>query len=142
MGQFEYFVKPTRETSFSCMAHEYTIAPDGEFKFVLRASLPKSVSMKLVLYEMIDRMASDVNRNCNRIRYDLRSWIHATIDHYSQKMKSVENLLIAQIEQAMQKGQERRRANSTSIEVNLAISVDRAKAPKKHKESQMSVECH
>ncbi len=67
MGQFEYFVKPTRKTSFSGMAHEYSVAPDGEFKFVLRASLPKSISMKLVLYEMIDRMTSDVNRNCKGI---------------------------------------------------------------------------
>lgn len=142
MGQFEYFVKPTRETSFSYMAHEYSVAPDGEFKFVLRAYLPKSISMKLVLYEMIDRMVSDVNRNCNRIRHDLRAWIHTTIVHYSQQMKTVENLLVAQIEQAMQKGKERRRANGTSIEVDLAISADRAKSLKKHKESQMSVECH
>lgn len=107
MGQFEYFVKTTRETRFSCMVQEYTVAPAEEFKFVLRASLPKSISMKLVLYETIERMASDVNRNCNKVRYDLRSWIRTIIDHYSQEMKGIGNLLIAQIEQAMQKGQER-----------------------------------
>lgn len=134
MDQFEYFVKPTRETSFYCVVQEDTVAPDEEFEFTLRASLPKSISMKLVLYEAIERIASDVNRNCNRIRYDLRSWIHTTIDHYSQQMKGIENLLVVQIEQALQRGQERWRADSASRQMGPTISANRAKTSKEHKE--------
>lgn len=130
MNWFEYSVKQTNKISFSCMMQEYTIATDGGFTFVLRVSLPKSISMKLVLYEMIERMCTVVNQNCNQIRHDLRGWIHTTIEHYSQQMKGVENLLIAQIEQAVQKGQEKRETDSTSVKVNLAaISADMAKTP-------------
>ncbi len=130
MGQCEFSVELTRDNSFYYMVQEYTAPTDEEIKSVLRTFLPKSMSRKMVLNEMIERVSSEISRNCGRVRYDLTSRLRKTIDHYSQQLKNLGNELIAQIEQAIQKGQERRRAGSESIRVELTLLADKTRVLK------------
>lgn len=107
MDQFKYSVDILRDSSFYCIVQEHTVVSGNEFKFILRAFLSQSISRKLVLYEMIAGMTSDVSRNCDRILCDLTSGICTTIEYYSRQLKDLVNGLITQIEQAIQKGRER-----------------------------------
>jgi small GTP-binding protein len=127
MGQFEFSVELTRDNSFYYMVQEYTAPTEEEVKSILRTLLPKSVSRKMVLHEMTERVSSDVSRNCGRVRSDLSTRIHKTINHYSKQLKDLGNDLIKQIEQAIQKGQERRKAGSESIRIELALLTGKVK---------------
>ncbi len=106
MDQFKYSIV-LRDSSFYCIVQEHTVVSGNEFKFILRAFLSQSISRKLVLYEMIAGMTSDVSRNCDRILCDLTSGICTTIEYYSRQLKDLGNGLITQIEQVIQKGRER-----------------------------------
>ena len=81
----------------------------------------------MVLNEMLERVSSDVSRNCGRVRYNLTSRIRKTIDYYSHQLKGLGSDLISQIEQAIQKGQERRRAGSESIRIELDLLARKTK---------------
>ncbi|NUO07043.1 MAG: hypothetical protein HUU07_16910 [Candidatus Brocadia sinica] len=89
----------------------------------------------MVLNEMMERVSSDVGRNCGRTRSDLTTRICKTIDHYSKQLKDLGSDLIAQIEQAIQKGQERRRAGSESVRFELELLASKAKALEGYKEN-------
>lgn len=127
MDQFEFSVELTRDNSFYYMVQEYTAPTEEEVKSILRTLLPKSVSRKMVLHEMMERVSSDVSRNCGRVRSDLSTRIYKTINHYSKQLKDLGNDLIKQIEQAIQKGQERRKAGSESIRIELALLTGKVK---------------
>lgn len=139
MGQCEFSGELSRDNSFYYMVQEYTAPTDEEIKSVLRAFLPKSMSRKMVVNEMMERVSSDVSRNCGRVRYDLTSRLRKTINHYSQQLKNLGNELIAQIEQAIQKGQERRRAGSESVRVELMLLADKTRVLKEQEEKLAEV---
>lgn len=135
MEQYEFSVELARDTGFYYMVQEYTAPTEEEVKSILRAFLPKSLSRKMVLNEMMERVSSDVGRNCGRTRSDLTTRICKTIDHYSKQLKDLGSDLIAQIEQAIQKGQERRRAGSESVRFELELLASKAKALEGYKEN-------
>ncbi|WKZ19576.1 MAG: dynamin family protein [Candidatus Jettenia sp. CY-1] len=126
MNQFEFSVELTRDNSFYYMVQEYTAPTEEEVKSILRTFLPKSVSRRMVLHEMMERVSSDVSRNCGRVRSDLSARICKTIHHYSKQLKDLGSDLIKQIEQAIQRGQERRKAGSDSIRIELALLTSEA----------------
>lgn len=134
MEQCEFSVELARDTGFYYMVQEYTAPTEEEVKSILRAFLPKSLSRKMVLNEMMERVSSDVGRNCGRTRSDLTTRICKTIDHYSKQLKDLGSDLIAQIEQAIQKGQERRRAGSESVRLELELLTNKIKTLEEHKE--------
>jgi len=127
MDLFEFSVELTKDKGFYYMVQEYTAPTDEEVKSILRTFLPKSMSRKMVLNEMLERVSSDVSRNCGRVRYDLTSRIRKTIDHYAKQLQNLGSDLISQIEHAIQKGQERRRAGSDSIRIELDLLASKAK---------------
>lgn len=135
MEQYEFSVELARDTGFYYMVQEYTAPTEEEVKSILRAFLPKSLSRKMVLNEMMERVSSDVGRNCGRTRSDLTTRICKTIDHYSKQLKDLGSDLIAQIEQAIQKGQKRRRAGSESVRFELELLASKAKALEGYKEN-------
>jgi small GTP-binding protein len=135
MEQCEFSVELARDSGFYYMVQEYTAPTEEEVKSILRTFLPKSLSRKMVLNEMMERVSSDVSRNCGRIRSDLTIRISKTIDYYSKQLKDLGNDLIAQIEQAIQKGQERRRAGSESVRLELELLASKTKALEKYKEN-------
>lgn len=130
----EFSVELTRDNSFYYMVQEYTAPAEEEVKSILRTFLPKAMSRKMVLNEMLERVSADVTRNCGRIRYDLTTRICKTIDHYSKQMKGIGGDLVAQIEQAIQKGQERRRAGGESMRVELKALADTANTLEAYKQ--------
>ncbi len=81
--------------------------------------MPKSISRKMILKEMIDLVASEVGRNCGRTRSSLATRISSTFKQYSGEISSLGNELIENIEQAMQKGKDIRRNSSESIKNEL-----------------------
>lgn len=103
------------------MIQEYTAPTDEEVKSILRAILPRSISRKMVIHEMLERVVSDINRNCGRVRYDITSRLRKTIGLYSIQLKNLGNDLAHQIEQAIQKGQQRRQAGSESMRAALTL---------------------
>src|SRR3990167_2329819 len=121
------------------MVQEYTAPTDEEVKSILRTFLPKSMSRKMVLNELLERVSSDVSRNCGRVRYDLTSRIRKTIDHYAKQLQNLGSDLISQIEHAIQKGQERRRAGSDSIRIELDLLANRGKSLEELKEKLATV---
>lgn len=127
MDPFEFSVELTGNAGFYYMVQEYTAPTDEEVKSILRTFLPKSMSRKMVLHEMLERVPSDVSRNCGRTRYDLTSRIRKTIDHYAKQLQNLGSDLISQIEHAIQKGQERRSAGSDSIRIELDLLASKAK---------------
>ncbi|HHT9113198.1 MAG: dynamin family protein [Planctomycetes bacterium] len=127
MDPFEFSVELTKDKGFYYMVQEYTAPTDEEVKSILRTFLPKSMSRKMVLNELLERVPSDVSRNCGRTRYDLTSRIRKTIDHYAKQLQNLGIDLISQIEQAIQKGQERRRAGSESIRIELEFLARKTK---------------
>ena len=135
MEQCEFSVELARDTGFYYVVQEYTAPTEEEVKSILRTFLPKSLSRKMVLNEMADRVSSDVGRNCGRTRSDLTTRIGKTIDHYSKQLKDLGSDLIAQIEQAIQKGQERRMAGSESVRAELSLLANKAKILEEHKET-------
>ncbi len=139
MEQYEFSVELARDTVFYYMVQEYTAPTEEEVKSILRTFLPKSLSRKMVLNEMLEWVPSDVSRNCGRTRSDLTARIRKTIDHYSKQMKDLGSDLIAQIEQAIQKGQERRRAGSESVRLELEVLANRTKILEEHKKNLKKV---
>ncbi len=135
MEQCEFSVELARDTGFCYMIQEYAAPTEEEVKSILRTFLPKSLSRKMILNEMMERVPSDVGRNCGRTRSDLTARICKTIDHYSKQLKDLGSDLIAQIEQAIQKGQERRRAGSESVRAGLSLLANKAKILEEHKET-------
>lgn len=135
MEQCEFSVELARDTGFYYMVQEYTAPTEEEVKSILRTFLPKSLSRKMVLNEMMERVSSDAGRNCGRIRSDLTARISKTIDHYSKQLKDLGSDLIAQIEQAIQKGQERRRAGSESVRIELELLANKTKTLEEYKEN-------
>lgn len=135
MEQCEFSVELARDTGFYYMIQEYTAPTEEEVKSILRTLLPKSMSRKMVLDEMMERVSSDVGRNCGRTRSDLTARISKTIDHYSKQLKELGNDLIAQIEQAIQKGQERRSAGSESIRLEQGVLTNKTRALEEQKEN-------
>ncbi|MDO8141448.1 MAG: hypothetical protein Q6358_08100, partial [Candidatus Brocadiales bacterium] len=139
MDPFEFSVELTKDNSFYYIVQEYTAPTDEEVKSILRTFLPKSMSRKMVLNEMLERVSSDVSRNCGRIRYDLTSRIRKTIDYYAKQLQTLGSDLISQIEQAIQKGQERRKAGSESIRIELDLLAGKAKTLEEHQEKLATV---
>ncbi|MFO0794676.1 MAG: dynamin family protein [Candidatus Brocadiaceae bacterium] len=124
----EFSVELMKDTSFYYMIQEYTAPTDEEVKSILRAILPMSISRKMVIHEMLERVVSDINRNCGRVRYDITSRLRKTIDHYSKQLKNLGHELTHQIEQAIQKGQLRRQAGSESMRAELALLASKVSA--------------
>lgn len=135
MEQYEFSVELARDTGFYYMVQEYTVPTEEEVKSILRTFLPKSMSRKMILNEMMEWVSSDVSRNCGRTRSELTARIRKTIDHYSKQMKDLGSDLVAKIEQAVQKGQERRRAGSESVRLALEVLANRTKTLEEHKEN-------
>lgn len=134
MDTFEFSVELTEDNHFYYMVQEYTAPTDEEVKSILRTFLPKSMSRKMVLHEMLERSSSDVGRNCGRVRYDLISRIRKTIDYYAKQLQPLGDDLILQIEHAIQKGQERRRAGRESIQIEWGLLASKAKTLEEYKE--------
>ncbi|MBW7898688.1 Bacterial dynamin-like protein [Candidatus Brocadiaceae bacterium B188] len=135
MEQCEYFVELARNTGFYYMIQEYTAPTEEEVKSILRTLLPKSLSRRMVFNEMLDRASSDISRNCGRTRSDLTVRISKTIDHYSKQLNDLGSDLIARIEQAIQKGQERRSAGSESIRLEQGVLANKTRALEEQKEN-------
>jgi len=139
MDQAEFAVELTKDNSFYYMVQEYTAATEEEVKSILRTLLPKSMSRKMVFHEMVERVSSDVGRNCGRTRSDLTTRIGKTIGHYSKQLKELGIDLIAQIEQAIQKGQDRRRAGEGSVRIELSLLANKANKLEEHKENLSNI---
>lgn len=133
MDQFEFSVELTKDNSFYYLVQEYTAPTEEEVKSLLRTFLPKSMSRRMVFNEMVERVSSDVGRNCGRVRSDLSARINKTISLYSKQLKDLGSDLIRQIEKAIQRGQERRKAGSESIRIELALLTSRAKILEEYK---------
>lgn len=139
MEQAEFAVELTKDNSFYYMVQEYTAPTEEEVKSILRTLLPKSMSRKMVFHEMMERVSSDVGRNCGRTRSDLTTRIGKTIGLYAKQLKGLGIDLIAQIEQAIQKGQERRRAGEESVRIELRLLADKANKLEEHKENLANI---
>ncbi|MEK6729408.1 MAG: hypothetical protein AABY76_05225, partial [Planctomycetota bacterium] len=135
MDQAEFAVELAKDNGFYYMVQEYTATTEEEMKSILRTLLPKSMSRKMVFHEMMERVPSDVGRNCGRTRSDLTTRIGKTIGLYAKQLKGLGIDLITQIEQAIQKGQERRRAGEGSVRVELRLLADKANKLDEHKAS-------
>ncbi len=131
----EFAVELTKDNGFYYMVQEYTAPTEEEVKSILRTLLPKSMSRKMVFHEMMERVSSDVGRNCGRTRSDLTTRIGKTIGLYAKQLKGLGIDLIAQIEQAIQKGQERRRAGEESVRIELGLLADKANKLEGHREN-------
>ncbi|MEK7776657.1 MAG: hypothetical protein AAB331_04685, partial [Planctomycetota bacterium] len=134
MDQAEFAVELMKDNGFYYMVQEYTAPTEEEVKSILRTLLPKSMSRKMVFHEMMERVPSDVGRNCGRTRSDLTTRIGKTIGLYAKQLKGLGIDLIAQIEQAIQKGQDRRRAGEESVRVELHLLANKANKLEAHKE--------
>ena len=126
MEEFEFSVELANDNSFYYIVQEYTAPTEEEVKSVLRTFLPKSISRKMVFNEIMERVSSDVSRNCGRMRSDLAARICKTIEHYSRQLRNLGNDLITQIEQAIKRGQEMRRAGSESIKTELVLLAEKS----------------
>ena len=124
----EFSVELMKDNSFYYMIQEYTATTDEEVKSILRAILPRYISRKMVIHEMLERVVSDINRNCGRVRYSITSRLRKTIDHYSKQLKNLGHDLTHQIEQAIQKGQLRRQAGSESVRAELVLLANKVSA--------------
>ena len=135
MDQAGFAVELTKDNSFYYMVQDYTAPTEEEVKSILRTLLPKSMSRKMVFHEMMERVPSDVGRNCGRTRSDLTTRIGKTIGLYAKQLKGLGIDLITQIEQAIQKGQERRRAGEEPVRIELRLLADKANKLEEHKEN-------
>ncbi len=133
--QLAFSAEMAKDNRFYYMVQEYTAPTDEEAKSLLRTFLPKSISRKMVLNEMLERVSSDVSRNCGRTRSDLTTRIGKTMNHYSKQLNDLGGDLTKQIEQAIQKGQERRRESGESIRLELDSLANKDKTLEEYKES-------
>jgi len=120
MQQSDLSIDLAEDKRFFYMVQDGTSMTEEDVKSILRTFMPKSISRKMVLKEMIDLVASEVGRNCGRTRSSLASRIGTTFKQYSKEISSLGNELIENIEQAMQKGKNIRRDSAESIKNELA----------------------
>jgi small GTP-binding protein len=120
MQQSELSIDLVDDNRFYYMVQDGTSFTEEEVKSILRTFMPKSISRKMVLKEMIDLVASEVGRNCGRTRSSLASRISSTFNQYSKEISNLGNELIESIEQAIQKGKDIRNSNTDSIRNELA----------------------
>ncbi len=104
---------------FFYMVQDGTSMTEEDVKSILRTFMPKSISRKMILKEMIDLVASEVGRNCGRTRSSLATRIGSTFTQYSREISNLGNELIENIEQAMQKGKDIRKDSAESIRNEL-----------------------
>jgi len=119
MQQSDLSIDLAEDKRFFYMVQDGTSMTEEEVKSILRTFMPKSISRKMILKEMIDLVASEVGRNCGRTRSSLASRIGSTFKQYSKEISSLGNELIENIEQAMQKGKDIRRDSAESIKSEL-----------------------
>ena len=119
MQQSEFTIDLAEDKRFYYMVQESMSITEEEVKSILRTFMPKSISRKMVLNEMIDQVASEVSRNCGRTRSSLATRIGTTFKQYSNEISNLGNELIENIEQAMQKGKDIRKDSAESIQNEL-----------------------
>ena len=119
MQQSELSIDLAEDKRFYYMVQDGTSITEEEVKSILRTFMPKSISRKMVLKEMIDLVASEVGRNCGRTRSSLATRIGSTYNQYSNEISNLGNELIENIEQAIQKGKDIRNSNAESIRNEL-----------------------
>ena len=120
MQQSDFTIDLAEDKRFYYMVQESMSITEEEVKSILRTFMPKSISRKMVLKEMIDFVASEVGRNCGRTRSSLATRIGNTFKQYSKEISNLGNELIENIEQAMQKGKDIRKDSAESIQNELA----------------------
>ncbi len=119
MQQSEFTIDLAEDKRFYYMVQESMSMTEEEVKSILRTFMPKSISRKMVLKEMIDFVDSEVSRNCGRTRSSLATRIGSTFKQYSKEISNLGNELIENIEQAMQKGKDIRKDSAESIHNEL-----------------------
>jgi len=119
MQQSDLSIDLAEDKRFFYMVQDGTSMTEEEVKSILRTFMPKSISRKMVLKEMIDLVSSEVGRNCGRTRSSLASRTGSTFKQYSKEISNLGNELIENIEQAMQKGKDIRRDSAESIKNEL-----------------------
>jgi hypothetical protein len=119
MQQSDLSIDLAEDKRFFYMVQDGTSMTEEDVKSILRTFMPKSISRKMILKEMIDLVASEVGRNCGRTRSSLASRIGSTFKQYSKEISNLGNELIENIEQAMQKGKDIRRDSAESIKSKL-----------------------
>jgi small GTP-binding protein len=119
MQQSDLSIDLAEDKRFFYMVQDGTSMTEEEVKSILRTFMPKSISRKMVLKEMIDLVASEVGRNCGRTRSSLLTRIGSTFKQYSGEISNLGNELIENIEQAMQKGKDIRKDSAESIQNEL-----------------------
>ena len=119
MQQSEFTIDLAEDKRFYYMVQESMSMTEEEVKSILRTFMPKSISRKMVLKEMVDFVASEVSRNCGRTRSSLATRIGSTFKQYSKEISNLGNELIENIEQAMQKGKDIRKDSAESIQNEL-----------------------
>ncbi|MCP4255367.1 MAG: hypothetical protein GY775_18580 [Candidatus Scalindua sp.] len=120
MQQTDLSIDLAEDKRFFYMIQDGTSMTEEEVKSILRTFMPKSISRKMILKEMTDLVASEVNRNCGRTRSSLSTRVGNTFKQYSGEISNLGNELIANIEQAMQKGKDIRKDSAESIRKELA----------------------
>ena len=78
MQQSGLSIDLAEDKRFYYMVQDGTSITEEEVKSILRTFMPKSISRKMVLKEMIDLVSSEVGRNCGRTRSSLATRISAT----------------------------------------------------------------
>ncbi len=119
MQQSGLSINLAEDKRFYYMVQDGTSITEEEVKSILRTFMPKSISRKMVLKEMIDLVASEVGRNCGRTRSSLVTRIGNTFNQYSKEISNLGNELIESIEQAIQKGKDIRKDSAESIQNEL-----------------------
>ena len=119
MQQSEFSIDLAEDKRFYYMVQESMSITEEEVKSILRTFMPKSISRKMVMKEMIDLAASEVGRNSGRTRSSLATRIGSTFKQYSGEISSLGNELIENIEQAMKKGKDIRKDSAESIRNEL-----------------------
>ncbi len=120
MQQSEFSIDLAEDKRFYYMVQESMSMTEEEVKSILRTFMPKSISRKMILKEMIDLAASEVGRNSGRTRSSLATRIGSTFNQYSKEISNLGNELIENIEQAMKKGKDIRRDSAEFIQNELA----------------------
>ncbi len=127
MQQSELSIDLAEDKRFYYMVQDGTSITEEEVKSILRTFMPKSISRKMILKEMIDLVASEVGRNCGRIRSSLATRIGSTFNQYSKEISNLGNELIENIEHAIQKGKDIRNSNTESIRNELTTLTNTSK---------------
>ncbi|MCR4290027.1 MAG: dynamin family protein [Candidatus Scalindua sp.] len=119
MQQSEFSIDLAEDKRFYYMVRESMSITEEEVKSILRTFMPKSISRKMIMKEMIDLAASEVSRNSGRTRSSLATRIGSTFKQYSKEISNLGNELIENIEQAMKKGKDTRKDSAESIRKEL-----------------------